>query len=96
MIVETSKDVLWLALAFAVILVSVFLSWMMYYVILMLRDIRMMVHDTRDRMNRIEQFVGGFVERAEGFFGLVPLVGEGMKTAIGYLLDRREEKRSKK
>lgn len=96
MIVESSKDILWLALSFAVLLVSTFLAWMMYYVILMLKDIRMMVHDTRDRMNRIEQFVTDFAGKAESLFGLVPIIGEGVKTAMGYIMDRREEKKQRK
>ncbi len=96
MIVETSKDVFWLALSFAILLVSIFLSWMMYYIILMLKDIRMMVSDTRDRMNRIEQFVTDFAAKAETLFGLVPIVGEGVKTAMGYIMDRREEKKQRK
>lgn len=93
MLIETSKDVLWLAIAFAVVLVSVFLAWMMYYIIMMLRDIRLMVHETRDRLDRLERFFTAIGEKAEGFFNIAPMIGEGIKTAIGYIMERREEKR---
>ncbi len=93
MIVETSKDVLWLAIAFSVVLVSVFLSWMMYYIIMMLRDIREMVHDTRERFDRLEKFVTAFGEKAEALFNIAPMIGEGIKTAVGYIMERREERK---
>ncbi|TAK05354.1 hypothetical protein EPO33_05325 [Patescibacteria group bacterium] len=93
MIIETSQDVLWLSIAFAVVLVAVFLAWMMYYIIMMLRDIREMVHDTRDRFDRIEKFVMAIGEKAEALFAIGPMLGEGIKTAVGYIMERREEKR---
>ncbi len=93
MIIETSQDVLWLSIAFAVVLVAVFLAWMMYYIIMMLRDIRLMVHETRDRFDRIEQFALALGEKAEALFAIGPMLGEGIKTAVGYIMERREEKR---
>ena len=93
MIIETSQDILWLSIAFAVVLVAVFLAWMMYYIIMMLRDIRIMVHETRDRFDRIEKFVMAIGEKAEGLFAIGPVLGEGIKTAVGYIMERREEKR---
>ena len=93
MIIETSQDILWLSIAFAVVLVAVFLAWMMYYIIMMLRDIRIMVHEARDRFDRIEKFVLAMGEQAEALFAIGPMLGEGIKTAVGYIMERREEKR---
>ncbi len=96
MIIETSQDILWLSIAFAVVLVSVFLAWMMYYIIMMLRDIRIMVHETRERLDRLEAFIKGVGEKAESLFNIAPMIGEGIKTAVGYIMERREERREEK
>lgn len=89
---ETSKDVLNLAIAFSVVLVAAFFSWMLYYIIAMLRDARAMVTDVREKMEAIENAVQGIRNRVENGLSGFTVLAAGLKQVISYVIEKRGER----
>ena len=51
--IETSKDILYLVLAFCVLWFTVFLCWSLYYFIRLMKQINQSVEDVRKRFERV-------------------------------------------
>jgi hypothetical protein len=75
----TSKDVLFIILAFAVLWLAIFLSWALYYLICILRDARDTVHGVRRAANAIESAAGHFKGKFESLLNIVSVMGEGFQ-----------------
>ena len=89
---ETSKDVLNLSIAFSVVLVAAFFSWMLYYIIAMLRDTRAMVTDVRKKMEAIENAVQSVRHRVEGILPGFSVLATGVKEVISYVMEKRRDR----
>lgn len=86
---ETSKDILNLAIAFSVVLVAGFFSWMLYYIIAILRDTREMVTDIREKMEAIEKAVQSIRGRVENGLSGFAVLAAGLKQVISYAIEKR-------
>jgi hypothetical protein len=58
MFIETSKDLLFVVLAFCVLWLTVFISWLLYYVIAIVRDAESLVRQVRGAVTKIDQLAG--------------------------------------
>ena len=55
--IDTTKDILFIVLAFCVIWLTVFLCWLFYYCIKILRDTSKVIDSIQDRLRGIEEAV---------------------------------------
>jgi uncharacterized protein YoxC len=76
---SSSKDVLFIVLAFAVLWLAIFLSWALYYLICILKDAKDTVHGVRRAANAIESAAGHFKGKFESLLNIVSVMGEGFQ-----------------
>lgn len=55
--IQTTQDVLFISLAAGATLVAIFLCWTLYYLILNLRDIHVVTHDVRVRVEKFWEVI---------------------------------------
>lgn len=70
---ETSKDILYLVISFCVLWTTVFLCWMFYYVMRILRNANQIVEEFRVRLQALTEainYVRGKVEHMSGLMNL--------------------------
>jgi len=91
MYLSTSQDILFLVLAFAVLWITIFLSWMLYHLIGILRDARETVHGLRKAADAVETAMSHIKGKFEAIVNLVGLFGEGIKAVMSRLAERVEE-----
>lgn len=91
MYLESSKDILYLVLAFCILWLTAFLCWALYYVITILRDASNAVAEIRDRIAAIDHAVRMVREKVEASLGSFGVVAAGMKMLGGYLSNRKEK-----
>jgi len=96
MSIETSKDILNLAIAFAVIFLSLILAWLIYYFIMMARQMFQVIKEMRERINKIDEVFRAFKEKIEHSSSYLLLIGEGIKKLVEIVRDRNEKKSRKK
>ena len=94
-----AKDILYLALAIAVLWLAVFLSLALYHVIGILRDAHRFTHDIEERFDRFEHTIHRLREKFEHSTSTMLLLGEGVKQLLSYFLEKRggasEKRRTK-
>lgn len=74
---ETSKDILYLVISFCVLWTTVFLCWMFYYVMRLLRNANAIVEELRVRLQALADAIQYIRGKVEHMSGLLTLVTEG-------------------
>jgi len=93
MITET-KDILYLVLAFCVLWFTIFVCWLLYYFIAIMREMRGMTKDMRDKVNHVMGIFDSLKEKLERSFNMFAGIAEGIKYVGSYVMDRRSARRS--
>lgn len=75
---ETSKDILYLVISFCVLWVTVFLCWMFYYVMRILRNTNQIVEEFRTRLQTLTETINYVRGKVEHISGLLTLASGGM------------------
>ncbi len=75
----TSKDVLFIVLAFAVLWLAIFLSWAIYYLIGILKDARDTIHGVKKAATAIESAAGHLKGKFESLLNIVSVMGDGFR-----------------
>jgi len=88
---ESSKDILYLILAFCALWFTAFVCWALYYVITILRDASNAVSEIRDRIAAIDDAVRMVREKVEASLGSFGIAAAGMRM-LGSYLEKRKEK----
>src|SRR5687768_14720872 len=91
MYLESSKDILFLVLAFCALWFTAFVCWALYYVITILRDASNAVAEIRDRIAAIDDAVRMVREKVESSLGSFGIAAAGMKMVGNYLAKRKEK-----
>ncbi len=88
---ETSKDFFYIILAFSILWLTIFVSWILYYLIKIFREADKMVKNAMNTIEKVDNFVDTFKEKilhsSSNLMLLVELIKQGAK-----LLDRGEKK----
>src|SRR3989344_4052974 len=77
--IQTTQDVLFLALAAAALLVAIFASWALYYLILNLRDVHAVTHDVRQRVEKFWEVIELLREKLQVGGAVFSLAARGIQ-----------------
>lgn len=77
--IQTTQDVLFLSLAAAAILVAIFLSVALYYLILNLRDVHAVTHEARRRVEKFWEVIELLRAKLQVGGALFTLAAQGIK-----------------
>ncbi|MEK7105607.1 MAG: hypothetical protein AAB865_02915 [Patescibacteria group bacterium] len=90
-----SKDILFFVLAFCVLWFTLFVSWLIWQVAMILKNVNDTVSDVREKLNMIEKAVSSVKERFEGVAGILGIVGKGVEKVVEYASEKRKASKDK-
>src|SRR3989338_4412996 len=93
MITDT-RDILYLVLAFCVLWFTIFVCWLLYYFIAIMREARGMTKDMREKVNHVMGIFDSLKEKFERSLNMFAGIAEGVKYAASYVMDRRSSRRA--
>ncbi len=76
--IETSKDILYLVIAFCVLWVTVFLCWMLYYLTRILKNANQIVEEFRSRLQMLTEAINYLRDKVENIHGLLSMASGGV------------------
>lgn len=88
---DSSKDILFLVLAFCILWFTAFLCWALWYVIKMLRGASEAVQSVTAKLHAIDEAIRGIREKLEHSASYLGVVAAGVKILIDYLSQHKEE-----
>jgi hypothetical protein len=95
MYLSTSKDILFIVLAFSVLWLAIFLSWTLYYLICILKDARDTVHGIKKAADAIESAADRVKDKMGAFMNLASIGAEGVKIIMDKISSAKGKKKGK-
>ena len=86
---ETSKDILYLVIAFCVLWITVFLCWMFYYVTRILKNANEIAEEFRSRLQILTEAINYVRGKVENIHSLLNLAGSGMAGMAKGMVDKK-------
>ncbi len=96
MYLETSKDILNLALALAVIGLSFLIGWILVYWLLILRRVVQVLHGLEEGVRKFSDLATFIREKLESSASYLSVLAVGAKELVGYIMKLREDKKGRK
>lgn len=93
---ETSKDILYIVIAFSVLWLTIFTAWGIYYVVMILREAKIMIRDVRKKIEMLEGLIKAGKERLERTSSSMKLLVDAASTVATYAKSKYDEKKSEK
>lgn len=92
--ISDTKDILYLVLAFCVLWFTIFVCWLLYYFISIMREARGMTKDVRERLGRIGAALEEIKEKFSSSLSIFSALADGVKYVVGHVMDRKGDRRS--
>ncbi|MDD4995308.1 MAG: hypothetical protein PHW53_02510 [Patescibacteria group bacterium] len=93
---DSSKDILYIVIAFCVLWVTIFLCWVIYYVAMILRQAHSLMNELKEKMQAIDDAIRGVREKIEHSSVHLALIADGARYLVKYFTENKESKRTKK
>jgi len=86
---DTSKDILFLVIAFCILWVTVFLCWMFYYVTRILKNANAIAEEFRSRLQILTEAIHYVRGKVENIHSLLNLAGGGMAGMVKNMVNKK-------
>ncbi|MBT4277401.1 hypothetical protein HOD96_01500 [Candidatus Falkowbacteria bacterium] len=93
---ETSKDVLYIILAFCVLWLTIFLSWLMFYIIKIFRNTNKIINQATETISKVDRFVDAFKGKLESSTSNLMLLADLARQGMEFVGKKRGGKRNTK
>lgn len=93
---ETSKDLLYVAIAVSVIGFTVFICWAIFYFAQILRQVFKVVKEMRDRLHKVDELIQTLKDKIEHSTSYLMLIGEGVKKLVEVVKEYSGKEKKKK
>jgi len=96
---DTSKDILYLVIAFCVLWFTVFICWLLYYFISIVGKVRKIIKSVEDKIEKIDGLIDLLKDKIEHSAAYLGLIVNGVGKLVEYFKDKKsnnEEKTPKK
>ena len=91
--IETSKDILYLVIAFCVLWITVFLCWVFYYVTRILKNANEIAEEFRSRLQILTEAINYVRGKVENIHSLLNMAGGGMAGAVKDMVNKKAKAR---
>ena len=91
-----SKDILFFVLAFCALWFTLFLSWLIWQVASILKNVNDVIGEAKEKLSLIEKAISAMRERLDKATSIFGVLATGMEKVVEYALERKREKRDEK
>jgi hypothetical protein len=93
---ETTKDILYIVVAFCSLWVTIFLCWVIYYIAMILKQAYGMTKEVKEKMEKIDESIRGILEKLEHSSAYLALIADGARCLVKHFMEKKEETRGRK
>ena len=81
-LIQDSKDLLYVVLAFCILWLTIFLAWFIYYLAMMMREFFKIVREVKGGIKKVEETVDVLKKKIEHSASYLSLIGDGVKKLV--------------
>lgn len=87
--IQTSKDILYLVIAFCILWLTVFLCWVFYYVVKILKNTNRVVEEFRSRLQLLTETINYVRGKVEHIHALLGVAGGNVANAVKSIVSKK-------
>src|SRR3989344_5017668 len=92
---ETSKDLLYIVIAFAVLWLTVFFCWALYYVISMLRNMSKITVSVREKLELVDKILKLVKDKLEKGSNHMAVLADSAIKLVGFFVEKQKSSKTK-
>lgn len=92
---ETSKDLLFVVIAFAILWFTVFVCWALYYVIVMLRNVSKITISIREKMEVVDKILKLVKDKLEKGSSNMAMISDTAIKLAGFFMEKQKKSTAK-
>lgn len=92
--IESSKDLLFVVLAFCILWLTIFLSWLLYYCIAIMRDAERLTRQIRGAVEKVDALAHTVKEKFEHSAASFTLIAQAAKELVVWVIEERNKKKA--
>ena len=96
MLIASSNDLLFVVLAFCTLWLTVFLSWLLYYIISIVRDAESLVRQVKDAVMKVDHLAHALHDKVDRSAASFALVAQAVKEIVTWAIEQRTIKKRKR
>jgi len=81
-LIQTSKDLLYVVIAFCILLISVFSVWLIFYFAMIAKQFLEIIKGVRTSIKKVDETIDAVKEKIEHSTSYLLLIGEGIKKLV--------------
>ena len=89
--INSSQDIMFLAIAICVLVFTFFLCWLLYYTVLSVRNMFKITKDVRDSVDKLHNILTTAKEKLDSTFSYIYVVEEGIKKISDVINDYKKK-----
>jgi len=78
-LIQNSKDLLYIVIAFCILWLTFFFAWLIYYFIMIMREIYQSIKGIKEKINKVDNAIREFKAKVEHSASYLSLISEGVK-----------------
>lgn len=94
MFLESSKDLLYVVIAFCVLWLTIFIAWVIYYLAMIMRQVYQVIKEMRERINKVDEIIKALKEKIEHSASYLVLISDGVKKLVEVVKDRGQQSKA--
>lgn len=95
-LIQNSKDLLYIVIAFCILWLTIFLAWFIYYLVMIMRQIFQIIREMRERIKKVDDAVKNFKEKFEHSASYLALISDGVKKITDIVKEHTKGKKASK
>jgi ABC-type polysaccharide transport system permease subunit len=93
---ETSKDLLLIVIAFCLLWFTVFVCWAMYYLVVMLKDFARMTSSVREKLELVDNILKLVKQKLEKGSDHMAVIADSAIKLVGFIMAQQKKTSEKK
>lgn len=93
--IESSKDILYIVIAFSILWVTVFFCWAFYYLIATLRNVSKMTLSVREKLELVDNILKLVKDKLEKGTNHMALLSDSAIKLVGFLMEKHQSNKGK-
>ncbi len=86
---ETSKDFLFIILAFCILWITIFVSWILYYIIRIFKNTSNVISKVQETVEKLDEVIDRFKNKVEKSTSGLMILGELAKQGMDFMEKRK-------
>ena len=88
---EISKDLLYLVMAFCILWVTIFFCWLLYYIISIVGQMRNLIKSVKEKINKVDELINLIKEKVEHSATYLGVMVAGIEKIVDYVKERKNK-----